>query len=541
MFIDVVNSLPDAVLVLTDEGGEDRVAWANRAAGKLLHTDARTLLEAPLSALMAEQDVSRVHARLKLRNTAPFRADFLSPGSRVPILVDARVTFEDERFDNLYLLSAREVRIAGRLDELLADLQRAVLEADPRSLADGRALVRALDPVFRARRWSGSLWEAHARHAVLRHIISGWGMGREAWQYAQSLLGQPVPYEHAPVLGQVVSSGRGVFFDDVERVVGEGAARHEGDPSLADRVAGALRARRLSRGAWAPVHTRRGVTHVLTVVGVDMSEADFAAVLLIANQIGAWLSMSELSARLAHEEQRAALAEMSSVVAHEMRAPALILDNTARRLERQISGDTRLEPTVALLRRQIGALDSLVAHLIDHARSLAELRMPSSVSRAIDRALAELGVSSGRDPIDVQLPSPPPIVRAEPLLLAHALVHLVDNALQHCLPGSRVRITVETHPSPDVGEEARIAVSNHGVALPAPVASRMFEPFFSTTGRPGLGLPIARRVATALGGRLELERGEDEVTLSLWLPVEARRLAARTPLAMASGDESLRQ
>jgi signal transduction histidine kinase len=534
MFLHVVNSLPDAVLVVTDENGDDRIEWANDAAGKLLSTRPEQLTQTPLTELMHQADVARVRSRLQLKNAEPFRADFVRPHDGSSIIVDARVTTQQERFEGLYLLSAREVRAAGQLEHLLADLQTAVLGADPRAIADGRALVRALDPVFRARRWSGSLWEVGDDAAVMRHVISGWGMGREAWRYAQSLVGQPVPYAQIPVLREVVKNGRGVFFDDVEQVMGNIAEQKPGDATLAERVAGSLRARRLSRGAWAPVVTRRGVTHVLTVVGVGMTEADFAAALLIANQIGAWMTMSELSAKIAHDEHQTALAEMSSVVAHEIRAPALILETTARRLEQQVAGDTRLEPSISLLRRQIATLDGVVGRLLEHGKQLAELREPAPVSRAIERALAELEITPAQDRVEVAVPSPAPVVRADPILLAHAIAELVQNALEHAPPGGRVRIKVEGYASPD-GEEARIMVQNDGGGVDPHVAAHMFEPFFSTKGKSGLGLAVARRVAAALRGRLELDRSEGGASMSLWVPIEPRLLSApRASLAETS-------
>lgn len=518
MFINVVNSLPDAVLVVTDEGGSDRVEWANDAAAKLLSARPDDLVQLPLGRLMGETGIARVRARLEHRNAEPFRADLMRLRDGSQILVDARVTREPDRFEGLYLVSAREVRAAGRMEQLLAELQHAVIGTGPRAIVDGRALVRALDPVFRARRWSGALWEAGPEAATMRQLISGWGMGREAWRFAQSLIDQPVPYAALPVLEQVVQTGRGVFFDDADRIVGGMASSREADPDLAERVAGSLRARRMSRGAWAPIVTRRGVTHALSIVGVNMTEADFAAALLIANQIGAWMTMSELSAKIAHDEHQAALAEMASVVAHEIRAPAMILESTARRLEQQVAGDTRLEPSVGLLRRQIAALDGLVGRLLDHGRRLGELSEPAPVSRAVERALAELEIAPGGHRIDVELPSPCPIVRADPILLAHAIAELVQNALEHAPAGGPVRLRVEVHPSRE-GEEARISVENEGGVEPH-VAAHMFEPFFSTKGKSGLGLAVARRVAAALHGRLDLDPGVERASVSLWLPIE---------------------
>jgi signal transduction histidine kinase len=527
MFLDVVNSLPDAVLLVTDADGEDRVEWANDAAGRLLGVQAEALVGVALSELMPAADLERLRSRLAQRNTEPFRCDVMRRTDHENVGIEARVMMRRDRFSGMYLISAREVRQAARLEELLGELGAAVLGSEPSSLADSRALVRALDPIFRARHWSGALWEAREDSAVLRHVISGWGMGRDAWQSAQRLVGQPVPYSQVPLLAEVKSRGRGIFVDEVAPPsAGRDSERPPGDD---EGIESSLRARRMARGAWAPISTRRGVTHVLTVVGAGMTESDFAAVLLIANQLGSWMTMSELGAKNAHDEHHAALAEMASVVAHELRAPALIMDSTARRLEQAVAGDSRLEPGVALLRKQIGALDGLVERLLTHGKTLGALRQPAPVSRAIERALAEIELPEGMRPIDVELPVPAPIVRADPLLLAHAIAELVENALSYVPAGGRVRIAVETHHTPD-GEEARIAVSHDGEPAPPEVASRMFDPYFSTTGRAGLGLSVARRVVAALHGRLEHDRDTNGASMSLWLPIELRLLTRRAQM-----------
>ena len=52
----------------------------------------------------------------------------------------------------------------------------------------------------------------------------------------------------------------------------------------------------------------------------------------------------------------------------------------------------------------------------------------------------------------------------------------------------------------------RVEVSDSGPGISVEDAERIFSPFVSTdTQGTGLGLPIARELAGALGGRIELE------------------------------------
>jgi signal transduction histidine kinase len=77
------------------------------------------------------------------------------------------------------------------------------------------------------------------------------------------------------------------------------------------------------------------------------------------------------------------------------------------------------------------------------------------------------------------------------------------------------------------GEFAVLRVSNNGSSIPAGERNRIFERFYrgavarNSTSGSGLGLYVARKIADAHGGMLELETAipqENCVTFSLKLP-----------------------
>lgn len=66
----------------------------------------------------------------------------------------------------------------------------------------------------------------------------------------------------------------------------------------------------------------------------------------------------------------------------------------------------------------------------------------------------------------------------------------------------------------------QVEVIDEGPGIPPAIMDRIFEPFFSTRSRgTGLGLPIARRLAEAHGGSLELKSGPSGTTAVLILPL----------------------
>jgi signal transduction histidine kinase len=100
-----------------------------------------------------------------------------------------------------------------------------------------------------------------------------------------------------------------------------------------------------------------------------------------------------------------------------------------------------------------------------------------------------------------------------------ALANLLDNARRHA--ASTITVTIQTFP-----ETVEISVEDDGPGLPQGFADRAFERFVSLDGRggTGLGLPIARAMIEAQGGRLSYE----EHRFVIRLPVRLAEASTRT-------------
>jgi signal transduction histidine kinase len=113
------------------------------------------------------------------------------------------------------------------------------------------------------------------------------------------------------------------------------------------------------------------------------------------------------------------------------------------------------------------------------------------------------------------------LVAAEERLLGRAVSNLVDNALKYSPEGERVEVRLEGRAG-----EALVQVADHGTGIPEPLRERVFEPFFrggherASTHGFGLGLPLARAAARALGGDVVLSTSSTSGTrFELRLPL----------------------
>jgi signal transduction histidine kinase len=92
---------------------------------------------------------------------------------------------------------------------------------------------------------------------------------------------------------------------------------------------------------------------------------------------------------------------------------------------------------------------------------------------------------------------------------------LLDNALTHNPPGTRIVVTV-------IREDGRVClvVRDDGVGIPEDALPRIFEPFYTADDGQGsgLGLAIASELAERMSGRLSVESGPKSTTLTLEIP-----------------------
>ncbi len=93
-------------------------------------------------------------------------------------------------------------------------------------------------------------------------------------------------------------------------------------------------------------------------------------------------------------------------------------------------------------------------------------------------------------------------VRTHPALLAQLIDSMLDNAVKHPPPGSPIELRLH-----DEAGRAVLAVSDHGPGIDPRDLPHVFEPFYRSAearrkgiNGTGLGLAVARRIATALGG-----------------------------------------
>lgn len=236
-------------------------------------------------------------------------------------------------------------------------------------------------------------------------------------------------------------------------------------------------------------------------------------------------TISAARARLAQSEKLAALGQLATAIAHEVRNPLAVIRSAAQGLgESAPPEDAEAHRACAFITAEIDRLSNVITSLLAFARPPQLEPRAVRVGALFDRALllagddlAESGIRVSRhDPGDV------PPVRADPDLVCQVLLGLLANATAVVPSGGE--ITLEARAANDSVE---LAVADSGPGVAPELRERVFEPFFTTRARgTGLGLAVARQIVEAHGGRIDVvDRPQGGARFVICLP--AAREAAK--------------
>jgi len=219
-------------------------------------------------------------------------------------------------------------------------------------------------------------------------------------------------------------------------------------------------------------------------------------------------------------------ADFVSLVSHELRSPMAAVIGAARTLQerrRELSVEQR-ETFLALIANETNRLAVLIGDVLDTSRieagtfgySFGEVDLMRLIDDVVTLASVQEEVAVHAS-VPVQLPS----VHGDRERLRQVLSNLVDNAVKYSDTGGEVEVRART-----ADGAVRVSVTDHGPGIPREQQHVIFEKFGRATGtdqsKPGtgLGLFIARSIAEAHGGSLEVESAPEAggATFTLTLP-----------------------
>lgn len=235
-------------------------------------------------------------------------------------------------------------------------------------------------------------------------------------------------------------------------------------------------------------------------------------------------------------ERLAAIGQLSSVIAHEIRNPLGLIDLYAKLTEDQLAtlGETVFQQSggadkantqeqdvrqafeerkavlcknLGLIREATGHLESILSELTDYSRPL-RLSLQATDLYALTHAVCDFYQPSFQEKqVRLQIHASSASneadwVKVDAEKVRQALINLLKNALEASPKGSCVSVHLEFMAST---HQLSIQVVDEGCGIEQTVIPKLFTPYFSTKGSgTGLGLAHSLKILQAHGGSVEL-------------------------------------
>lgn len=214
----------------------------------------------------------------------------------------------------------------------------------------------------------------------------------------------------------------------------------------------------------------------------------------------------EREALLAKADKMAALAALSTGIAHELGTPLGVIVGRVEQALARSKDDDVVTSALDIVLDQVTRIQAIVRGCLALARGdsphLVQMAPAALAKHAIELVRhrfsgSEVGLTWD---VDGDLPN----IACEPSLLEQALVNVLLNACQATPAGGEVRLHVSSS-----SDRVLFVVDDDGAGIPDEIAKRAAEPFFSTKreeGGSGLGLTIAREIVSHHAGTLSLTK-----------------------------------
>jgi signal transduction histidine kinase len=216
-------------------------------------------------------------------------------------------------------------------------------------------------------------------------------------------------------------------------------------------------------------------------------------------------SVARFQREASQKERLTSLGRLSTVIAHEIRNPLMIIKASLHTLRQDEAGGAAVQEAVADIDHEVARLNRIVNEVLDFSRPIRFDLAPTDLLALCRESAAAAQVSPGA-PIAVDLDPTLPTLVTDGERLRIALINLLVNA-RHAVNGNAASGTgpLVTLKAVAADDRVTITIRDRGVGVAPDDLPRVFDPYFTTKrGGTGLGLPISKNIVEGLGGAISV-------------------------------------
>jgi two-component system, NtrC family, sensor kinase len=223
---------------------------------------------------------------------------------------------------------------------------------------------------------------------------------------------------------------------------------------------------------------------------------------------------SMLQDQLIQGEKLSSLGVLSAGIGHELNNPLVGVIGLGEAIQEETESDHIKEYAKGIVqhgKRMASVVRDFTGHI---GKQFSEAQTLVNINEQLERTLAAVKSDFQSSPVEVRTRfTPIPPLPAKPFEIGQAFTNVLTNAFQAMKDGGILEVTTTV-----LEQEIHITIRDTGKGIEPNHLPKVFDPFFTTKGQgegSGLGLTVAHRIITKLGGQIRLDSEKNHGTVCL--------------------------
>lgn len=242
------------------------------------------------------------------------------------------------------------------------------------------------------------------------------------------------------------------------------------------------------------------------------STAAFSIVAVIIKE-----RMLQQQQELDRDRSLAKIGQVAATIVHDLKNPLICISGFARRIQEH--KDDPVQGAAAIV-DSVQTMQRIVYDVLDFSKPLSLTLQLQDVREAVGKAVQSCRMKADEKNVILifEAPDAPVISAIDAPNLQKSLVNLINNAIEASAAGQTVIVNLQASKS-----GLTIRLTDRGSGIDSETLENVFIPFCSRkVGGSGLGMPIAKKLIEAHGGKIRVRSKPAEGTeIDIELPIKS--------------------
>jgi PAS domain S-box-containing protein len=318
------------------------------------------------------------------------------------------------------------------------------------------------------------------------------------YTYSNSVVEKILGYSAAEIIGKEYFSSTSTYFEDNTQATIRNLLCNSSLPIIKYCRCKDGRISVLESQAF-PIFSRKG--RIIGYRGVDRDITE----------------KKELEDRLVKSERLAAIGELATMVAHDLRNPLQGISNGLffiKRATKDVDNAAKLKPIIGSMEKSISYSAKILTDLLDFSREIILYRAKTTPVSMVENALESISIPENVKLVNTITDNQEFIVDVDKM--NRVITNIIKNAIDAMSKGGSLEIFSRIE-----SNNFELYFKDTGSGIPKQKMDKLWVPFVTTKAQGmGLGLPICKRIIEAHGGEILVDTVEGKgTTFCLQLPL----------------------